>query len=392
MGQYYVPLAPLLDEAYAPELQRRLFFVSEAIDSFRVVQGDGKIRGVEISVPEAARAADIGRKIQLVIDSEVRCQRPAGPRVLWRTEGSSRGIEPVFEELLRAGLAFEAGEGQVALGEPLIFLMDRIDAFFREFALSLPSAQEFRYPTLIPSRVLRDCGSLESFPHMTMFVTRLHGDVDVYRDFGERLSAGAPLHELMLAHCSNADYALPLTMCFHTYHHLRSTQQTANRVITSRGKSFRFESRYRRTMERLWDYTTREIVFVGDQQFVLECRAKTIEAVRAFVERLGLKARCEVANDPFFATPNIAARVANQRVFELKYELQMYVAEERSISVASFNFHDEYFGKRFGITRPAGEPVATGCVGAGLERFAYAFLCQHGIDPAHWPPIGNGHL
>src|SRR5262245_13789328 len=336
MHQVYVPLTAPLDEAYGPELHRRLFFVSDAIGSFRVVQSDGKIRGVEISTPQPDCAAEIGRKIQFVVDSEVSRQRPAAPRVLWRSEGSGRPIVPVYDELLRKGVVFEAGEGQVAVGEPIVGLMDRIDVLFRDIALSMPHAQEFRYPTLIPSRALRDCGSLESFPHMTMFVTRLHSDIDVYREFGNRLSAGRPLEELVFAYCGNADYSLPLTMCFHTYHHLRETDQS-NRVITSRGKSFRFESRYHRTMEQLWDYTTREIVFLGDREFVVDCRTRTIDAVRAFVERLGLAARCEVANDPFFATPNVAARVVNQGMFELKYELQMNVADDRSISVASFN-------------------------------------------------------
>lgn len=387
MHQFFVPLTAPLDDGYRHELDRRLFFVSEQIGSYRVVREQGKICGVEVSTPDAERELDIRRKILFTIDSEVSCQRPAAPRVLWRSAGSGRRIEPVYDELVRNELVFEAGEGQVALAEPLISLMDRIDALFRNHALSLPSAQEFRYPTLIPSRVLRECGSLESFPHMTMFVTRLHSDIDVYREFGNRLAAGRPLQELVFAHCGNADYSLPLTMCFHTYHQLRDTHQPVNRVITSRGKSFRFESRYHRTMERLWDYTTREIVFLGDPEFVQECRRRTFDAVRAIVERLGLVARCEVANDPFFATPNIAARVVNQRIFELKYELQMNVAEERSISVASFNFHDEFFGRRFGITRGSGVPIVTGCVGAGLERFAYAFVCQHGTDPAAWPPI-----
>jgi seryl-tRNA synthetase len=54
--------------------------------------------------------------------------------------------------------------------------------------------------------------------------------------------------------------------------------------------------------------------------------------------------------------------------------------------VGSFNFHERFFGESFGITSAGGEgPVHTACAGFGLERFAYAFLCQHGLDPSGWP-------
>jgi seryl-tRNA synthetase len=161
-------------------------------------------------------------------------------------------------------------------------------------------------------------------------------------------------------------------------------------VITSKGKSFRYESRYHRTLERLWDYTTREIVFIGERDFVVESRERFMESTFSFVEQLGLSGHTEVANDPFFAIPNIAAKVLNQKMFELKYELRLPVDSDRTIAVASFNFHDQFFGQQFEIQNSASGWVSTGCVGFGLERFTYAFLCRHGIDPQHWPPIPRG--
>ena len=32
-----------------------------------------------------------------------------------------------------------------------------------------------------------------------------------------------------------------------------------------------------------------------------------------------------------------------------------------------------------------GQAIASCCVGFGLERLVYAFLCQHGLDDSRWP-------
>jgi hypothetical protein len=92
-----------------------------------------------------------------------------------------------------------------------------------------------------------------------------------------------------------------------------------------------------------------------------------------------------VASDPFFANVDSGARASTQRLLELKYELQLDLAPDDAVSVASFNFHDRFFGESFDLRLPGGDVPFSGCVGFGLERFAFALVCQHGIDPAGWP-------
>jgi len=72
-------------------------------------------------------------------------------------------------------------------------------------------------------------------------------------------------------------------------------------------------------------------------------------------------------------------------LLELKYELQMDIGAGDSISIASFNFHERFFGEAFDLTLPNAGALFSGCVGFGLERFAFALLCQHGTNPARWP-------
>jgi hypothetical protein len=376
-----------LSKTFAAELEKRLFFASADIVDFELVVRDDVICQIQVTTPGEVDVARLAEKINFVVANDVAAQKILPPKIVWRHDGKPDFKLGVFERMLERDLAFEAAEGQVCLGGPLIDLLDRLDARLKDIAVSLLGARAYRYPTLVPTRVLEECGYFDSFPHFLMFVTRLHNDVETYQAFAAEYQAQGSVGPFALARCNNLDYCLPPTMCYHTYHQFRERQfDPAQRlVVTSRGKSFRFESKYHRSLERLWDFTIREIVFLGDRDFVLDCRQKFMQAAFAFIEELGLVGHCEVASDPFFCSPDTAAKIFNQKMLELKYELRLNVQEGRTIAVGSFNFHDNFFGQRFHIAKSGGDWVETGCVGFGLERLLYAFLCQHGLDERDWP-------
>ena len=191
--------------------------------------------------------------------------------------------------------------------------------------------------------------------------------MDVYRAFRADYATSQRITSSLFTHCRNLDYCLPPTMCYHTYHQLHDSTLAANRVVTAKGKSFRFEAKYYRGLERLWDFTIREIVFLGTREFVLESRQAFMQASFALMEELGLRGFCEVANDPFFVAQDTAGKIFNQRLMELKYELRLQVDKERTIAAGSFNFHEQFFGETFKINHPDQTPILTGCVGFGLE-------------------------
>jgi hypothetical protein len=51
----------------------------------------------------------------------------------------------------------------------------------------------------------------------------------------------------------------------------------------------------------------------------------------------------------------------------------------------SFNDHQGSLVGPYEITAEGGRALASGCVGYGLERLAYAILCQHGDARERWP-------
>lgn len=146
--------------------------------------------------------------------------------------------------------------------------MDMLDERFAAIVRELGGRQR-RYPTLIGTQTLHRCGYFSSFPQFVMFVTRLHTDSNEYRKFAEYAAGRESIGDGLAEHFGNADYCLPPTMCYHTFHEMEGTRlEGAGTVVSSRGKSFRHESRYHRTLERLWDFSIREIVFLGDREFV----------------------------------------------------------------------------------------------------------------------------
>ncbi|MCX6048533.1 MAG: hypothetical protein NT075_25800 [Chloroflexi bacterium] len=396
---YNIPLERAVPLKLASELKKRLFYVSNEITDFTLIEGEQGIESIDVtSAPDHLAVAALAAKINGVVKTDILKQKVFLPKVVWQVEKPSSFSyqTDMFEALVHKGIAFESGEGQVGFGEPLIALMDYFDDRVKKIALRFPNAQEYRYPTLLPTHVLEEFGYFASFPQFMMFVTRLHNDLDVYQAFVQEYERNKKITPALFSHCQNHDYCLPPTMCYHTYHQYRGQQLAENRVVTAKGKSFRFEAKYYRGLERLWDFTIREIVFMGTRDFVLESRQAFMQQSFSFMEELGLHGFCEVANDPFFVASDTAGKIFSQRALELKYELRINVAEEqpvdRSIAVASFNFHETFFGETFQITQANQKPTLTGCVGFGLERLVYAFLCQHGLDPAQWPQIVKNAL
>tara|TARA_R110002050_G_scaffold132262_3_gene254235 strand:+ start:1917 stop:3089 length:1173 start_codon:yes stop_codon:yes gene_type:complete len=387
MEKHIVELTTPLKGEYHEELYRRVFFVSSDILEFELLYNNGKISAIEISYKNKLDIEQTAKKINELVENEIAVQKILEPNKIWENKEARKYHEDVFTILKSKGAITVGGEGQVGFGEPLIKLMDYFDARIMEIVNDLFKAEEFRYPTLIPTKVVEKCGCVDSFPQLLMFVSSLHNDLDYYKKFKDEFKKEQEINSYVFDYVENVDYCLPPTMCYHTYNQFKDSvfSNEFKKVVTSKGKSFRNESRYQKTLERLWDFTIREIVFLGNQEFVAECRKKMMEASFSLMEELGLNGHAEVANDPFFASPDTAFKTFNQRLQALKYELRMNLQENHTISIASFNYHEHFFGENFNMKFDSDSHIITGCVGFGLERFMFAFLTQYGLDESNWP-------
>ena len=231
-----------------------------------------------------------------------------------------------------------------------------------------------------------------AFPHSLTFATHLREDLHIINDFAEhtRFEEGglnAPRESF-----SKIQALLSPAVCYHLYFALADKPLPGGQLAaTAVGHCFRYESNNLKTLERMWDFTMREIIFVGLADFVLHNRERGRKQMALLLESIGLAYKVESANDPFFVG-EFRKQAAFQNAFQLKYEIRAKLPfKDTTLAVGSYNYHQDFFGRHLNITLPDGKPAHTGCVAFGLERLAYAFLCQFGLEPSAWPaPIREG--
>jgi enoyl-CoA hydratase/carnithine racemase len=142
-----------------------------------------------------------------------------------------------------------------------------------------------------------------------------------------------------------------------------------------------------RDLRRLWDFTMREIVFMGTRDDVLARRAQAQGLVERFLEEHRLAAEIRTASDPFFIAPDAVAKTYFQLSSETKFEISLMLPDDERLAVGSLNYHTDFFGRAFQVETEGAGPMHSVCIAFGLERFVYGFLAQHGEDPAGWPEV-----
>lgn len=337
---------------------------------------------VSFELDPDVNAEEVEAKVLKLVRGMITGWRAVSPRVKF----DRRDIEPPFsgdiwQALQARGLVRLLAPGQALLSGVVLDLFSYFDRYFMELGRKLGGA-EVRYPQMIGVDVLKRCQYFSSFPHHVTFCSHLREDVDVLTSFADKQARGEefPFEEGLRPPA----YAINPAVCFHTYHSLADQDIKTPRVVTTVARCFRYESTAMTSLERLWDFTMREIVFVGPAPWVREQRNLSLEAMTRFVEGLGLRAWIEAANDPFFIN-NFVAKKYHQLLTEAKYELKLSLPfTGGALAAASFNYHEDFFGRAFDVALD-GHPVHTGCTAFGIERWVFAFLSQFGLDPAQWP-------
>jgi seryl-tRNA synthetase len=275
------------------------------------------------------------------------------------------------------------GRGRYGFGPKVVALMEAFDSCFRQMATDF-RAPAHTFPTLIGADLLDRCRYFLNFPASLNMVSHLREDHRLLQEFSRSASWDGEKLACDPASFSPVQCLLSPAVCFHWYAWLANSKLAAPRVITAVGKCFRYESSNLTGLERLWDFTMREIIFVGPGEWVMNNRRTCLDLAVQFLDAMKLAYQITSATDPFFAD-TFAAQAAYQQGFELKFELLVPLPYSgKKLAVGSVNYHQDFFGRAFQI-EVADTSAHTGCFAFGLERLALAFLAQHGIDEKNWP-------
>lgn len=371
-----------IPEHLVGQVQSRLAYVDERIATAEInadgglitltlrQAGDDKLESkVQAVVAEMAKGA-VAPKVELLED--------------YLDRSVPHAADPM-PELEARGEVSEEHTGIFSFGPLMSGLMQIFEGYFLDLAEQF-GAQPYRFPTLISAEKLGRVGYFKAFPHSLTFATHLREDLDVINDFAESAAVGESGLNAGLESFSKIQALLSPAVCYHLYFALADKPLPGGQLsATAVGNCFRYESTNLSSLERLWDFTMREVIFVGPEDFVLENRQQAREYMRPKLEEIGLAYLVESANDPFFVG-EFRRQAAFQNAFQLKYEIRARLPfKDSTLAVGSYNYHQDFFGRHLNITLPDGGPVHTGCVAFGLERLAYAFLAQHGLDQKQWP-------
>jgi seryl-tRNA synthetase len=379
------PALPIPDHLIG-EVRSKLAYVDEDIAMAEISTNGDRIR-LSLRQPiEAERKAQLDEKVQRVVTSMVKgAFRPKQQVLEDHLDRPTVYTQDPMSELIKRGEVSQEMQGVFTLGPRLARLMNFFEERFIELADSF-QAPPYRFPTLIPARYLERVNYFHAFPHSLTFATHLREDLDVIDHFAGE--AACDEHGLVAPPESFAQVQALLSpaVCYHLYFSLADQPLPGGQLAaTAVGNCFRYEAINLASLERLWNFTMREVIFVGPKDFVLENRETARQRMQPVFEEIGLAYRVESANDPFFIG-EFRKQAAFQSAFQLKFEIRASLPFSHStLAVGSYNYHQDFFGRNLNISLPDGSPAHTGCVAFGLERIAYAFLAQHGLDPANWP-------
>ena len=324
----------------------------------------------------------------------------SSPDRLFERRGDRSRFASPLERLRQRGDIAIAAPGRVALSGMALEVLEAVDDTVLRWARAL-HAPEHRYPSLIDAAVLERAGQTGAgrvIPSNPVILSRQAKDPQA----PDRAPSTGTLAILRFAQDDEEarddeglapSVALSPAVCYHAYPEWSNrTLGPEPTLLTARGHCYRYEDGNHIPLERLWEFTMREIIVIGTREQVEDVRQSLVRQVTQLVELLELDASIETATDPFFAAGDEGRRLM-QQAGALKYELRLPVdATGRTIAAASFNHHHDFFGTRFGIRLADEAPAHSGCVAFGLERWVLALLAQHGVDTNVWPNAARAWL
>lgn len=260
--------------------------------------------------------------------------------------------------------------GLATLDEDHVRVLREIDGIVLRRAESC-GAREVAFPPLVAVSDLKRIDYFENFPHLALAASPLRVEIESGALADERVrTADIPPSTL-----AGATHVLPSAACYPVYPYLQGTMVEGSERITTLQRCFRNELQYD-GLARLWAFTMREIVAVGDRDDVTAFLAEQKEWIARFARAAGLDLTARFATDPFFEPGSSRAQM--QRLFPVKEEF----VHGHDLAVSSVNFHRNFFAERWDIRGASGDYAFTGCVAFGLERWLAALADRHGDDCA----------
>ncbi|MEJ9218150.1 hypothetical protein P4H46_08160 [Paenibacillus glucanolyticus] len=255
---------------------------------------------------------------------------------------------------------YSIAQGLATFGEGAIKIVEKLDSIFLELAREV-NAEYNVYPPLMKVQELARLDYFKNFPHLGLTVSQL--SPESCDCFTNDTSVDAIQSEYHL----DSHYMLPSAACYNIYLNMQGQVLPQTKYVTTIARCYRNENEYNE-LKRLWSFQMREIVCIGSTEDVQTHLKQHKTKILSLAEKLGLQIEIQVATDPFYDKDGSKALL--QRLDPVKEEF-VYGS---SVSIASVNYHRNFFGERCNIKDSSGNSVFSGCVAFGIERWLHALL------------------
>lgn len=246
----------------------------------------------------------------------------------------------------------------VTYNEEKTDILNVVDNHYKGLAVEL-GAVEYHIPALIHKNILEKCGYFSSFPqHLTLASY-------IQTDYHNNVASSKTVEKEYIG-CG--DYYLTPAACLHIYPMLEG-KTIDSKIITTRARVYRYENNQFDGLTRLWDFTVREIIFIGNRNYVHNMLEQMKQKTLDMTKNIKLSCNISLATDNFYPTKRNNVKEKIQKSNSMKYELITSI-NNRETAIASFNYHDTHFSKAFNFHDQGN--IVTGCVGYGLERWVSA--------------------
>ncbi len=290
------------------------------------------------------------------------------------------------EEIKNGEIIHFDDNGMVVLSETGLKLYEFFDKYFLSI-LSDMKVSYMKFPTLLKLDTLCDTNYMNTSPQHILLCSKVTEALHKYKELSKKYMSGE-MKEII----NEPMFSLSPSACFHVYQYLRNKCLDENSIFSLRQNVFRNEGHLNWTeLGRLQDYNIREIVMIGNRDYVIDMRKILLSKVERLLNELGISYYVNIAADPF-VMPIMQRFGKNQRLNRVKYELRLMIGKNASLACASFNIHGITFSSKFDFRVLGCENTESGCIGFGLERLIIAFLHQYGNNYDQWPEIVRENL
>ncbi|KYD04431.1 hypothetical protein B4102_3277 [Heyndrickxia sporothermodurans] len=267
------------------------------------------------------------------------------------------------------------------VNETEIILMDMLDKLFIKIAKKY-GAELREYPTILSQNNMNRNQYHINFPQNIYGVTSVPHNLNVIQEFRQN----SLTNNFSNSFNFQGEFLQPC-ICYHCYEENQGQLLTSNKVLTGKGKCFRNEIHWKKDQFRQNEFLMREIVFMGNEQWVIQIRDLIMEDVWKSFESIGFIGKIATATDPFFFSQDMSAKGTFQMMSNAKYELIVTTKNGKESSIASFNYCQDMLCNKYDIKDDDENSLYSGCVAFGIDRWKEAFIDLYSYDTANWPEI-----